>query len=72
MGNKVGGVLLGIQELKVVEKDDKIQLKTFTSAIEPNQVWFSSYLQWRTVHFSFHGRPIYMHGRPICGVTKWD
>lgn len=45
MGNKVRGVLLGIQELKDVEKDDKIQLKTFTSAIEPNQVWFSSYLQ---------------------------
>ena len=48
-----------------MEGDEKIQLKTYKSLIEPYQVWFSNYLLWGLSNFL-------IHDRPICGLTTCD
>ena len=52
----LGGALLGVYVLKDMEKDEKIQLRTYTLVIDPNQVWFSNHLQWRTVYVFIPGQ----------------
>lgn len=61
----VNGQVLGAQELKIMEGDEKIQLKNYKPVIEPYRVWFSNYLLWGLSNFS-------IHDRPICGLTACD
>lgn len=61
----VNGQVWGIQEWKIMQGDERIQLKAYKVVIEPYQVWFWKYLLWGLSNFSIHDRPIF-------GLTTYD